>query len=155
MSKDLPALHTHSAAPFTFALLKGRSNYLCRAKLRAADSPDALFEQPVGVGFPQQLDRLRTFASRSETGDRAELDDDISHATWAAVSCTSGETHSLVRYQGLEQRSRTAPWDFCAVRHGLGLASVSFQRVLARRSNFKTMFFFRRCFCLYTRFEQV
>jgi len=91
VSKDLPALHEHGAAPFTFALLKGRSNYLCRAKLRAADSPDALFEQPVGVGFPQQLDRLRAFANRSETGDRAELDDDISHATWAAVSCTSGE----------------------------------------------------------------
>ncbi len=91
VSKDLPALHKHGAAPFTFALLKGRANYLCRAKLRAADSPDALFEQPVGVGFPQQLDRLRAFASRSETGDRAEVDDDIPHATWAAVSCTSGE----------------------------------------------------------------
>jgi ATP-dependent DNA helicase DinG len=91
VSKDLPTLREHVAVPFTFMLLKGRSNYLCRAKLRAAAAPDALFDQPVGIGFSQQLGRLQVFASRSETGDRAELDDDIPNATWAAVSCTSGE----------------------------------------------------------------
>jgi len=90
VSKDLPALRD-LGSPFTFTLLKGRSNYLCRAKLRAAASPDALFDQPVGIGFPQQLEQLRVFASRSETGDRAELDGDLTNATWAAVSCTSGE----------------------------------------------------------------
>src|SRR3954471_8473649 len=45
VAKDLPALQQVVKAPFTFALLKGRSNYLCRAKLNAADAPDALFEQ--------------------------------------------------------------------------------------------------------------
>ncbi len=72
-------------------MLKGRSNYLCRAKLRAAGAPDALFEQPVGRDFGRQLERLRTFADDSETGDRSEFDDDIDDATWAAVSCTSVE----------------------------------------------------------------
>ncbi len=32
--KDLPALQEHGTLKFSFALLKGRSNYLCRAKLR-------------------------------------------------------------------------------------------------------------------------
>jgi ATP-dependent DNA helicase DinG len=91
VSKDLPALQEHVDVPFTFVLLKGRSNYLCRAKLRAAAAPDALFEQPVSVAFPQHLHRLRAFAEESETGDRAEVDDDIPNATWAAVSCSSGE----------------------------------------------------------------
>jgi len=90
VSKDLPALED-IAVPFTYTLLKGRSNYLCRAKLRAAASPDALFDQPVGIGFPRQLEQLRVFASRSETGDRADIDGDLTNATWAAVSCTSGE----------------------------------------------------------------
>jgi len=91
VSKDLPALQEHVGIPFTFELLKGRSNYLCRAKLRAAAAPDALFEQPVGIAFPQQLGRLRAFAEASDTGDRAELEEEIPNATWAAVSCTSAE----------------------------------------------------------------
>src|SRR3974390_3351668 len=40
VGRDLPALHEHGGVPFTFALLKGRSNYLCLAKLRAAAAPD-------------------------------------------------------------------------------------------------------------------
>src|SRR5450755_4186968 len=46
--KDLPALQEYGTLKFSFALLKGRSNYLCRAKLRSAGAPDALFDQPVG-----------------------------------------------------------------------------------------------------------
>ena len=31
-NKDLPFLREHLGVPFTFALLKGRSNYFCMAK---------------------------------------------------------------------------------------------------------------------------
>ena len=61
---------------------------MCRAKLRAAAAPDALFEQPVGANFGRQQEYLRAFAERSKTGDRAELDREMSPAAWAAVSCT-------------------------------------------------------------------
>ncbi len=91
VTRDLPALHEHGGTPFTFALLKGRSNYLCLAKLRAAAQPDALFEMPVGRDFGRHLDRLRTFAERSGTGDRGDVGDAIADASWAAVSCTSLE----------------------------------------------------------------
>ncbi len=89
--KDLPALRRHGGLEFTSALLKGRSNYLCRAKLRAAAAPDALFEQPVGRDFARQLERLRSFAERSQTGDRSDLDREINDAAWKAVTCTSLE----------------------------------------------------------------
>lgn len=36
-SKDLPFLREHLGVPFSFALLKGRSNYLCLAKAQTAD----------------------------------------------------------------------------------------------------------------------
>ncbi len=90
-NKDLPSLHEHGEVKFTHAVLKGRANYLCRAKLKNAGASDALFEQPVGKDFPQQLQRLRAFAETSETGDRSELPDDINTASWSAVSCTSVE----------------------------------------------------------------
>jgi ATP-dependent DNA helicase DinG len=89
--KDLPALREHAGVPFDFALLKGRSNYLCRAKLRAAAAPDALFERAVGVNFPRELEALDRFADASTTGDRTELPVAVADASWAAVSCTSME----------------------------------------------------------------
>ncbi len=36
IDRDLPFLHDHLGVPFTAALLKGRSNYLCRAALADA-----------------------------------------------------------------------------------------------------------------------
>jgi len=89
--KDLPSLDEHGAVGFAFAVLKGRSNYLCRAKLGPAGAPDALFEQPVAANFPRQLEQLRAFAQRSTTGDRSELTHEVNHATWAAVSTSSIE----------------------------------------------------------------
>ncbi len=91
IDKDLPTLHRCSPVPFTFALLKGRSNYVCRAKLRAAAAPDALFEQPVGASFAKHLSTLREFTEGSDTGDRAVLPEAIPNPSWAAVSCTSTE----------------------------------------------------------------
>jgi ATP-dependent DNA helicase DinG len=91
IGRDLPALREHGGMPFTFALLKGRSNYLCLAKLRAATKQDALFEQPVGRDFGRHLVRLQAFAESSDTGDRRDVGDPIADASWAAVSCTSLE----------------------------------------------------------------
>jgi len=89
--KDLPALRELGTVPFSFALLKGRANYLCLAKLRAAAAPDALFEVPVGPGFGRQLEQFRKFAQRSDTGDRSEFDHEVNDATWRAVTSTSVE----------------------------------------------------------------
>src|SRR4051812_30985786 len=55
-NKDLPPLHANAGIRFSFAVLKGRSNYLCKEKLATAAAPGALFEQPVGAGFPRQLE---------------------------------------------------------------------------------------------------
>ena len=71
VGKDLPALAEHGGTKFSYALLKGRSNYLCRAKLRASESPDALFESPVGPDFGRQQARLRKFAEIFHRATRA------------------------------------------------------------------------------------
>ena len=91
VDNDLPLLAEHGGVPFTFALLKGRSNYVCRAKLSAAGRPDALFDAPVGAAFDTQVQALEKFAAGSETGDRGELKAAISDAAWAAVSCAPSE----------------------------------------------------------------
>jgi ATP-dependent DNA helicase DinG len=91
MQKDLPTLLRHGSVPFTFALLKGRSNYLCRAKLRASAEPDALFERPVVAAFSEHMAHFAELTRSSVIGDRAAIDAPIPDSSWAAVSCTSLE----------------------------------------------------------------
>jgi ATP-dependent DNA helicase DinG len=91
IQKDLPAVERHAGVPFTYALLKGRSNYLCRAKLRSAAEPDALFEWPVAAAFSKHMEHFAAFARTSTVGDRAALTEPIADSSWAAVSCTSLE----------------------------------------------------------------
>jgi ATP-dependent DNA helicase DinG len=131
VGKDLPALHRHGTVPFSFALLKGRSNYLCRAKLRAAARPDALFEQPVVGSFSKQLEQLETFAAESETGDRSEVDDAIADSSWAAVSCTSMECPGRAQCADGDNcfaelaRDRARGVDILVVNHALYCAHLS------------------------------
>ena len=91
MRKDLPSIAQHGSVPFTFALLKGRSNYLCRAKLRSAAEPDALFETPVAAAFGSHMKHFEELARTSVVGDRALLTEPIADSSWAAVSCSSME----------------------------------------------------------------
>src|SRR5437867_4134360 len=67
--KDIPALRDALGIPFTATYMKGRANYLCLHKL------DRLNE---GVGMAVNdvfLPIVREWAIRTETGDRAELED--------------------------------------------------------------------------------
>lgn len=81
VTQDLPflagALATRGVR-FTFALLKGRSNYLCQAKARLELS-DVAPAMPLVDDFgavlatPAQVEDVRTWAEHSSTGDWAEI----------------------------------------------------------------------------------
>lgn len=94
--KDLPLLDEHLDRPFTWAVLKGRSNYLCRQRLDEALAGDVQLDLGAGVAAgagpsPAELAELRDWADTSPTGDRADLDEEPSTATWAAVSVSAQE----------------------------------------------------------------
>ncbi len=68
--KDIPFLQKHFAPELKVAVMKGRSNFLCRHKLHQME------EQPVLRGM-EELDwfrQIREWEQVTETGDRAELD---------------------------------------------------------------------------------
>lgn len=88
----------------TFAVLKGRHHYLCRARLDSsneADPEDALFH--VAPGAPKvtwlgeagklgkQMKRLRGWADKTVTGDRDELDPGVDDTLWRQVSMPARE----------------------------------------------------------------
>jgi ATP-dependent DNA helicase DinG len=67
--KDVPFLQKHFAPDLKVAVMKGRSNFLCRTKLHQ------LADQPMLKGL-EEVDafrQIRDWSKLTETGDRAEL----------------------------------------------------------------------------------
>ena len=60
--------------PFTFALLKGRNNYVCLHKLSLDDEPsDSLIEEEDLSWLGKHVKRVAEWAQDTETGDRDDL----------------------------------------------------------------------------------
>jgi ATP-dependent DNA helicase DinG len=102
VQRDLPrtvdALHPLLRRRPEFAMLKGRSNYLCLHRLHEGmpqDEEEGLFDQ-FEAAVPssklgQDLLRLRDWADESETGDRDDLSPGVSDKAWSQVSVSSRE----------------------------------------------------------------
>ena len=92
-TKDLPFLDEHLPAPFDWAVLKGRSNYLCLQRLREVnESADGQLElDGMASTTKAEIKRLARWAGESPTGDQAELDWAPSDNAWRSVSVGSDE----------------------------------------------------------------
>jgi ATP-dependent DNA helicase DinG len=100
--KDLPFLEAHLDRPFDWAVLKGRSNYLCMQRLdelvTAGQGEGQLALDGVAERAPAaELLQLTTWAATSPTGDRAELDVEPSERAWSAVSVSARECPGATR----------------------------------------------------------
>lgn len=90
--KDLPFLAEHLGHPFEFAVLKGRSNYVCQQRIAELSGPDQLALDGLAVRAPAtEIAALKLWAATTESGDRAELSAEPSPAAWAAVSVSAQE----------------------------------------------------------------
>jgi ATP-dependent DNA helicase DinG len=67
--KDVPMLAEALGVPFTAACMKGRSNYLCLHRL------DQLHEYAGSLAHDVFLPVIEEWAGRTDTGDRAEIED--------------------------------------------------------------------------------
>ncbi len=96
--KDLPFLVEHLDRPITFAVLKGRSNYVCLQRIHELDDDADQLELDVGPRPPaEEIAAIARWAVTSETGDRAELTIEPSHRAWAAVSVGPRECPGATR----------------------------------------------------------
>jgi ATP-dependent DNA helicase DinG len=98
VDRDLPRLAKAlkpllGRAP-TFAILKGRRNYLCLNKLHGGDETDPgdeLFDPFAISAMGRQIKRLHEWADTTEKGDRDELVPGVPDSTWRQVSVTARE----------------------------------------------------------------
>lgn len=81
----------------SFAIVKGRSNYVCLQRVGQAEADDAA-QPSLDSGSPVELtelgahmQRVRDFAQDSDTGDRDDLVPGVPDTVWRAVSVTAKE----------------------------------------------------------------
>ncbi|ASR02714.1 ATP-dependent DNA helicase [Gordonia rubripertincta] len=98
IERDLPRLAGALAKPIgrkpTFAILKGRGNYLCLNKIHsgAADEPDTELFDPFELSRTgREVTRLREWSSDTETGDRDDLVPGVADRAWRQVSVSARE----------------------------------------------------------------
>ena len=90
--KDLPFLEAHLGREVTFAVLKGRSNYVCRQRIAEISGAGQLaLDGLADRASPSELSALKLWAASTPTGDRAELSAEPSPQAWAAVSVSAQE----------------------------------------------------------------
>lgn len=95
-TKDLPFLCeqlAEQAIELDWAVLKGRSNYICLQRLRETNDPaqTQLDLDEMSATTKLEIKQLGEWAASSPTGDQAELDWNPSDTSWRAVSVGSDE----------------------------------------------------------------
>lgn len=98
IERDLPRVAAALAGPLgrepTFAILKGRGNYLCLNKIHsgtAEEPPSELFDAFELSRTGREVTRLREWTSDTETGDRDDLTPGVSDRSWRQVSVSARE----------------------------------------------------------------
>jgi ATP-dependent DNA helicase DinG len=123
--KDIPALRAALNVPFTATCMKGRANYLCLHRL------DQLQTGASPASHDVFLPMIADWAPRTETGDRAELEDlpeDLpfwKEVSAAAETCLGGECPRFDECFVTRMRQRAAASDVVIVNHHLLCADAA------------------------------
>ena len=130
VDRDLPRL-ADALEPLlperpTFAIQKGRNNYVCLHKLSLDDAPsDSLIEEEDLSWLGKHVKRVAEWAQDTETGDRDDLVPGVPDMAWRQVSVTSNECLGASRCPHGEEcfaeiaRERTKDVDVVVTNHAL------------------------------------
>jgi ATP-dependent DNA helicase DinG len=123
--KDIPALRDALGAPFSATYMKGRSNYLCLHRL------DQINDTMGPAAYDVFLPIVREWAAKTETGDRAELQDlpeDVpfwNDVSATAETCLGTECKRYDECFVTRMRQRAAESDVVIVNHHLLCADAA------------------------------
>jgi ATP-dependent DNA helicase DinG len=134
-SKDLPLVAAALGRPARVALLKGRTNYLCRYRLGRAgfEGEQLALDTSLDVSAPAErmLGRIQSWARTTRVGDLAEvrgLSD--SHPVWPQVTstrenCLGARCPEVSRCHVAVARRQALEADIVIVNHHLLLADLA------------------------------
>ena len=125
--RDLPLLAAALGRPARVALLKGRSNYLCRARLADIGRQ----EQLLPASADAMLGRIRDWSAGTRSGDLAELPEFAdTHPLRADITstrdnCSGTRCSEIARCHVFEARRAAMEADIVVVNHHLLLADMA------------------------------
>ena len=129
VDRDLPRL-ADALEPLlpqrpTFAIQKGRNNYVCLHKVLAEDPSDTLIEEEDLTWLGKHVKRVAEWAQDTPTGDRDDLVPGVPDQAWRQVSVTSRECLGATRCPHGQDcfaeiaRERTKDVDIVVTNHAL------------------------------------
>ncbi len=125
--RDLPLVRRALGAAVDVALLKGRANYVCLHHLELASRQGTFAAREEAA----HLERIRSFAARTASGDRSECSDvPEGSGAWAqATSTRENCLGSACRYYAdcfvMKARKRAGDADVVVVNHHLFFADIA------------------------------
>ncbi len=128
--KDIPFLEKALGRKLSVCYVKGRSNYLCLAKLSGIDGEGYLFSP----NDPEYLEIIRDWARRTETGDYSEmkeLPDDFllwRHLNARRETCTGQKCPDFKACFVTKVRQRALESDIVIVNHHLFFADLALRQ---------------------------
>jgi ATP-dependent DNA helicase DinG len=127
-AKDLPLVAAALGRPARVAILKGRSNYLCRSRLARATQQLTLRARGIDPGW---LARIERWGRVTRTGDLAELPGfSDTHALWPEITstrdnCLGTQCEEFSRCHVAAARRAAQECDVVIVNHHLLLADLA------------------------------
>jgi len=127
--RDVPMLAKALGLPAKLALLKGRTNYLCRHRLELATQQGSLLGPERNVA--RLLARVQRWAATTKSGDLAELTDLPEQSPiWPSITstrenCLGQECPQFSRCHVIEARRNAQAADIVVVNHHLLLADLA------------------------------
>src|SRR6204780_541074 len=127
--RDVPMLAKALGLPAKLALLKGRTNYLCRHRLELATQQGTLLGPERSVA--RLLARVSRWAATTKTGDLSELTDLPEQSSlWPQITstrenCLGSECPQFSRCHVIEARRNAQAADIVVVNHHLLLADLA------------------------------
>lgn len=127
--KDIPLLEQVFQRPLKVTYMKGRANYLCRAKVEDASTSESAWLD--GMGEVNDFRIIREWMPQTEMGDRSELRNLPEHsAAWAKVDargerCTGQKCNFFDTCFITAMLRRAADSDVIIVNHHLFFADLA------------------------------
>jgi len=127
--RDVPLLAKALGLPAKIALLKGRTNYLCRHRLELATQQGSLFGDDRGA--LRVLAKVTRWAATTQSGDLSELTDlPEQSSVWPNITstrenCLGQECPQFSRCHVFEARRNAQAADIVVVNHHLLLADLA------------------------------
>lgn len=124
--KDLPLVRKALEVPVQTALLKGRSNYLCRHRLQVTEEEGRLASREL----VHQLRQIRQWAGRTDSGDITEfMDIGEESPLWPMVTstvdnCLGAECPDFDECHVMRARRAAAGADVVVINHHLLMADM-------------------------------